>query len=160
MQHTASKKKLKLNPADEHFANILERSLAQKQVPEKQEEDEDKLFCLSLWKEIKKVPESKRLKLKIDIYNLILQNQTISSPSTYHSNHQYNIGYPNYGYTTSPYDTRIQGSHHEHRANSNGYTNHRNLLTTTSSSSLSPTPSNVSEVSQHSMVDLFEENFN
>lgn len=71
MQHT-SKKKLKLNPADEHFANIQERSLAQKQVPEKQEEDEDKLFCLSLWKEIKKVPESKRLKLKIDIYIYII----------------------------------------------------------------------------------------
>jgi len=61
-------KKLKLNPTDEHFANLLEKSLAQKQVPEKQEDDEDKLFCLSLLKDIKKVPENKRLKLKIDIY--------------------------------------------------------------------------------------------
>lgn len=109
-QHT-SKKKLKLNPADEHFDNILERSLAQKQVPEKQEDDEDKLYCLSLLKDIKKVPETKRLKLKIDIYNLILQNQTISPPSRYHSlmySQQYmqsNSGYPNYGYTTSLYDT-------------------------------------------------------
>jgi len=61
-------KKIKLNLADEHFANILERSLAQKQVPEKQEDDEDKLFCLSPLKDIKKVPENKRLKFKIDIY--------------------------------------------------------------------------------------------
>lgn len=54
-------KKIKLNPADEHFANILEKSMAQRYVPEKKDEDdEDKLFCLSLVKEIKKVSEDKR----------------------------------------------------------------------------------------------------
>lgn len=70
-------KKIKLNPADEMFANILEKSLAQKNEPKTQEEDEDKLFCLSLYKEIKKVPESRRLKTKIEIYDLILKNQNI-----------------------------------------------------------------------------------
>lgn len=153
-----STKKLKLSPADEHFANLLERSIAQKEVPEKQEDDEDKLFCLSSLKDIKRVPENKRLKLKIDIYNLILQNQTISPPSRYHSpmyNQQYmpsNIGYPNYDTTTS-YDAR---RHHQ------DYTtieknNYQQQLT--SLSSPSPTPSNVSEVSQESIMDLFEENY-
>lgn len=101
-----NKKKIKLHPADEHFANILEKSMAQRYVPEKKDEDdEDKLFCLSLVKEIKKVPEDKRLKLKIDMYNLILQNQTSSSDGYQHAMYgqQYrpsNFGYPNYGYSS------------------------------------------------------------
>jgi len=70
-------KRVKLKPADEIFANILEKSLAQKSEPKTQEEDEDKLFCLSLYKEIKKVPESRRLKTKIEIYDLIMKNQNI-----------------------------------------------------------------------------------
>lgn len=72
-------KKIKLNPVDEIFVNILEKSLAQKSEHKIQEEDEDKLFCLSLYKEIKKVPESRRLKTKIKIYDLILKNQNIYS---------------------------------------------------------------------------------
>jgi len=59
-----TKNKIKLHPADEHFANILEKSMAQRYVPkQKNKDDEDKLLCLSLVKEIKKVPEYKRLKL-------------------------------------------------------------------------------------------------
>ncbi|XP_060864621.1 uncharacterized protein LOC132940846 [Metopolophium dirhodum] len=139
-----STKKLKLSPADEHFANLLERSIAQKQVPEKHEDDEDKLFCLSLLKNIKKVPETKRLKLKIDIYNLILQNQIISPPSRYHSpmfNHQYmlsNIVYPNYDTTTS-YDTPARRHHQDYTTIEKN--NYQHQLT--SLSSPSPTPSNV-----------------
>ncbi|XP_050527873.1 uncharacterized protein LOC126897967, partial [Daktulosphaira vitifoliae] len=71
------RKKIKLHPADEHFANVIEKSLSSRSIPEKNEEDEDKLFCLSLYKEIKKVPEAMRLKTKIEIYNLILQKQTV-----------------------------------------------------------------------------------
>lgn len=87
-------KRIKLHPADEHFANIIEKSLSSRNIPEKKEEDEDKLFCLSLYKEVKKVPEAMRLKTKIEIYNLILQKQAvqqthlpsfIDSPQSYHA---------------------------------------------------------------------------
>lgn len=50
------RKKIKLHPTDEHFANIIEKSLNHRNNSEKREEDEDKLFCMSLYKEIKKVP--------------------------------------------------------------------------------------------------------
>lgn len=73
------RKKLKLHPADEYFAKIIEKSLNQRNVAEKKEDDEDKSFCLSLVKEIKKVPEAMRLKTKIEIYNLILKNQSVST---------------------------------------------------------------------------------
>lgn len=54
-------KKIKLYPTDEVFANISEKGLAQKSKP-KWQEDEDKLICSSLYKEIKKVPESRLFK--------------------------------------------------------------------------------------------------
>ncbi|KAL5237136.1 hypothetical protein ACI65C_004546 [Semiaphis heraclei] len=132
------------DPSDtEERKKFHERSIAQKQVPEKQEDDEDKLFCLSLLKDIKKVPETKRLKLKIDIYNLILQNQKISPPSRYHSpmyNHQYmpsNIVYPNYDTSTS-YDTPARRYHQDYTTIEKN--NYQHQLT--SLSSPSPTPSN------------------
>lgn len=56
-------------------AKIIEKSLNQRNVAEKKEDDEDKLFCLSLVKEIKKLPKIIRLKTKIEINNLILKNQ-------------------------------------------------------------------------------------
>ncbi|XP_060845855.1 uncharacterized protein LOC132925477 [Rhopalosiphum padi] len=118
------RKKIKLHPADEHFANIIEKSLNQRNTVDKKEDDEDKLFCLSLYKEIKKVPDAMRLKTKIEIYNLLLKNQAIqthtqpSSTDTSKSNHvstpysQQNTqryAYPQYdrpNYTTIPtYDT-------------------------------------------------------
>ncbi|XP_075983668.1 uncharacterized protein LOC142981554 [Anticarsia gemmatalis] len=44
---STSRKKQKLNPADERFANILEQSLAQKNVSHpKEDDDEDKLFSM------------------------------------------------------------------------------------------------------------------
>ncbi|CAG9792966.1 unnamed protein product [Diatraea saccharalis] len=70
--------------------------------------DEDKLFCLSLVNEIKKIPEHKRLRAKIDIYNLIAQHQNPShSPScnysskNYWGSQHYSSGY---GYSTSGRD--------------------------------------------------------
>jgi len=107
------RKKIKLHPADEHFANIIEKSLNNRNNSEKKEDDEDKLFCMSLYKKIKKVPEAMRLKTKIDIYNLILQKQTIQqtqSPSltvlspTNHPSTSFvqplprPLGYPQYTY--------------------------------------------------------------
>lgn len=59
-----------------------ERNLVLKDLATKDEiKDEDHLFCLSLVNEIKKIPEDKRLKAKIDIYNIISQYQNINSPA-------------------------------------------------------------------------------
>ncbi|KAL4101141.1 hypothetical protein QTP88_021161 [Uroleucon formosanum] len=85
----------------------------------KDEDDEDKLFCLLLVKEIKNVPENECLKLKIDVYNLILQNQTSLSDGYQHAMYgqQYrpsNFGYPNYGYNSTPHNTTTQGYHYDH----------------------------------------------
>ncbi|KAF5275786.1 hypothetical protein FQR65_LT16531 [Abscondita terminalis] len=83
-------KKFKLHPADEHFAKILEKSMNQRKLIQKEEEDEDKLFCLSLFKEIKKVPENNRLRLKIEIYNLIARQQVQeNSPLSNASQHDF-----------------------------------------------------------------------
>lgn len=72
-------------------------------------------------------------------------------------NHQYtpsNIIYPNYDTTTS-YDTPARRQHQDYTTiEKNNY--HHQL---TSLSSPSPTPSNASEVSQESIMDLFEENY-
>ena len=54
---TSTKKKMKLNPVDKHFVDILEKSLLERRKEEEQRNDDDKLFCLSLYKELKKVPE-------------------------------------------------------------------------------------------------------
>ncbi|XP_072389794.1 uncharacterized protein [Diabrotica undecimpunctata] len=62
-EYPPATKKYKLHPANEHFAKILEKSINQRRPIEKEEDDEDKLFCLSLLKELKKVPEHNRLRL-------------------------------------------------------------------------------------------------
>ncbi|XP_042884795.1 uncharacterized protein LOC122261317 [Penaeus japonicus] len=74
---TSAKKKMKLNPGDLHIANILERSLLARQI---EENDEDKLFCLSLYKEMKKVPEKIRLMTKIELLNVLHRAQTLGTP--------------------------------------------------------------------------------
>lgn len=72
------RKRRKITSADERLVSILEQSLAQKNVSHpKEDDDEDKLFCLSLVKEMKKIPENKRLHTKIAICNLILQSQNV-----------------------------------------------------------------------------------
>lgn len=142
----------------------------QKQLANKVEDDEDKLFCLSLVKEMKKVPKTKRLQLKIGIYNLILQNQMTQHPpvsstinavpslpsKSYPSTsrgQQYiptNPGYPyGYGYTAASYNIHSyppQGSYH-------GPTTPVQGLADTPS----PAPTNTSDVSQESKLDLFTE---
>ncbi|XP_050708921.1 uncharacterized protein LOC126993822 [Eriocheir sinensis] len=76
---TSTKKKMKLNPGDLHIANILERSLLARQNEEEKQNDEDKLFCLSLYKEMKKVPESSRLMTKIELLNVVHRAQTLGT---------------------------------------------------------------------------------
>ncbi|XP_050666968.1 uncharacterized protein LOC126966741 [Leptidea sinapis] len=127
------RKKFKLHPADEHFANLLQQSINTRNnnAAEKKDDDEDKLFCLSLVREIKKVPENRRLKLKIEIYNLLERYQATRAqpledfnypstsyssqrpPRNYHASFQSSqysnpmqysdIESTQYGYTTSSY---------------------------------------------------------
>ncbi|KAG5897655.1 hypothetical protein JTB14_024484 [Gonioctena quinquepunctata] len=55
-----AEKKKKLNAADEEFLSIIKTNLAsgnQPQTSNQMESDDDKLFCLSLHKELLKVPE-------------------------------------------------------------------------------------------------------
>lgn len=129
------RKKYKLHPADEHFADLLQQSINTRNnnaTEKKEDDDEDKLFCLSLVKEIKNNPENRRLKLKIEIYNLLERYQfahaqpfeDFNYPSTSYNSQRPPRNYPTsfkspqysntmqysdkesstqYGYTTSSY---------------------------------------------------------
>lgn len=62
-------KRFKMNPIDKQFVDILNKSVAlreqrQTEIPK---EDDDKLFCMSLYKELKKVPEHGRIRTKIQL---------------------------------------------------------------------------------------------
>uniref|UniRef100_A0A2S2PTQ5 BESS domain-containing protein n=1 Tax=Schizaphis graminum TaxID=13262 RepID=A0A2S2PTQ5_SCHGA len=67
-----------------HFGNISKKNLKNisLNISEKKEKDKDQLFCLSLYKEMKKLPKALRLKTKIEIYNLISQKQTTTNTSS------------------------------------------------------------------------------
>jgi hypothetical protein len=117
---------------------------------------------MSLYKEIKKIPEAMRLKTKIEIYNLILQKQIIhqtqppSLTESHPSNHASTsfiqpltrtLTYPKYDYT-APYDMRQNHDHiisNQNRVPTNYTTVHYNQ------NMVPPgTPSPLSESSQGS----------
>ncbi|KAJ2941416.1 hypothetical protein O0L34_g3625 [Tuta absoluta] len=81
-----AKKKKKLNAADEEFLAIIKTNLGSKHQPDtsnQTEPDDDKLFCLSLHKELLKVPEENRLQTKIELMKVLQAQQTLShKPST------------------------------------------------------------------------------
>lgn len=58
----------------------------------KQKDDDDKLFCLSLYKEIRKVPEHNRLEVKIELLRVLRTAQMLSLNETqkYHSDEKPN----------------------------------------------------------------------
>jgi len=71
-------------------------------------------------------------------------------------NQQYipnNAGYPNYD-TSTAYDTQMRRYHQDTSTQKSIY-QHQNMASLPTSS---PTPSNVSDTSQHSIMDLFEDN--
>lgn len=70
-------KKLKLSAADKHFSDILQKSLLSRQKQEESYEDEDKLFCLALYKDLKKIPEQYRLMTKINLMEVVQKAQTL-----------------------------------------------------------------------------------
>ncbi|XP_077270213.1 uncharacterized protein LOC143901662 [Temnothorax americanus] len=73
-------KKMKLNATEKHFSDILQKSLLSRQKQEESYEDEDKLFCLSLHKELKKIPGEHRLMIKISIMETIQRAQNLYLP--------------------------------------------------------------------------------
>lgn len=86
---------IEVNPAIEYIANVIGKSL----VENKEEEtDADKLFCSSLLNEIKKVPETRRLKLKVKMYDLILKNQ-IQVPQPREYEYQPDLNSSNFDFT-------------------------------------------------------------
>lgn len=79
---TGSNKKLKMNPVDKHYIDILTKSVAlrEQREEEKFKEDDDKLFCMSLYKEFKKIPEHGRIRTKIQLLEVIQRAQDFYGP--------------------------------------------------------------------------------
>ena len=86
-----------MHPVDKQVIQLLENSLASKQKQEKQllEQDDDKLFCLSLFTEIKKFPENRRLKTKIELLNVLQKAQNVNTEECNHAMYQQNQWNPN-----------------------------------------------------------------
>ncbi|XP_034836476.1 uncharacterized protein [Maniola hyperantus] len=87
-----AKRKKKLNAADEEFISIIKTNLAsgnQPQTSNQTESDDDKLFCLSLHKELLKVPEEHRLQTKIEIMKVLQAQQVLClKPAAARSDYQ------------------------------------------------------------------------
>lgn len=86
-------KRKKMTAADTEFLNIIKNNIStrnqqQPLVSSVTEGDDDKLFCLSLHKELLKVPEANRIAVKIELMK-ILQAAQQSSQSTVYSNNSY-----------------------------------------------------------------------
>lgn len=86
-------KRKKMTAADAEFLNIIKNNISSRNqqqplVSSVTEGDDDKLFCLSLHKELLKVPEANRIAVKIELMK-ILQAAQQSSQSTVYSNNSY-----------------------------------------------------------------------
>lgn len=78
--HPVTKKKKKnVNASEERLTDLLEKSIQSRDKfqQETASQDEDKLFCLSLYKELTKVPEQKRLATKIELLQVLQKAQTL-----------------------------------------------------------------------------------
>lgn len=150
-----------MNPIDKQFEDILNKSVAlreqwQTEIPK---EDDDKLFCMSLYKELKKVPEHGRIRTKIQLLEVIQRAQDFYSPSHSHPASQNYHSYP-----PQPYNQFDHGAHQQRNQRppiglqQNSFSEHfgyNNQLTAAvdtpysqsvlTGAALSPTDSNVSE---------------
>lgn len=81
-----SNKKFKMNPVDKQFIHILNKSVAlrEQRPTEVSKEDDDKLFCLSLYTELQKVPGHGRLRTKIQLLEVFQRAQEFYNPSSSH----------------------------------------------------------------------------
>jgi hypothetical protein len=90
------KKKIKLNLVDRHFSDILTKSIQARENRETEQnnQDEDKLFCLSLYKELQKVPEQGRIKTKIELLQVIQKAQDCYTSVRHFRTQPYQLNQP------------------------------------------------------------------
>ncbi|XP_072947672.1 uncharacterized protein [Epargyreus clarus] len=139
-------KRKKTQVPEEKLAVLIEKSIESRQnfQNELQEnsitkQDDDKLFCLSLYKELKKVPENKRLATKIELLQVIQKGQILQPPVRYSTQHSYPPYTPSYW----------QGQQ---------YTNPQGYFTTSGSSPIVIPPASPSQFSSGSQSSTVIEN--
>lgn len=99
-------KRPKMNPVDKHFSDILTKSISLREsqtLPES--DDEDKLFCLSLYKELKKVPQHVRIRTKIQLLEVIQRAQEIHTQPQAYAPTPHNPPYNHKPYSQGPSTT-------------------------------------------------------
>ncbi|CAK1600630.1 unnamed protein product [Parnassius mnemosyne] len=93
-QMEGPRKRQKINAVDKQIVDILQKSLnarEQNEMGRLTKEDDDKLFCLSLYSELKKVPENRRLTTKIKLLNVIKEAQNYHQSLPLETNHHTHI---------------------------------------------------------------------
>ncbi|XP_047505956.1 uncharacterized protein LOC125050273 [Pieris napi] len=85
-------KRKKTQVPEEKIAVLIEKSIESRKKFQDEfkensiaKQDDDKLFCLSLFKEIKKVPENRRLATKIELLQVIQKGQILPPPVRYNT---------------------------------------------------------------------------
>nr|CAH7768086.1 unnamed protein product [Callosobruchus chinensis] len=87
-----TKKRKKLTAADEAFLTVIKSNLTstkQPQISNQMDPDDDKLFCLSLHKELLKVSEENRLQTKIELMKVLQAQQAQYARPVYLPSPQY-----------------------------------------------------------------------
>lgn len=168
-----SNKRFKINPVDKQFIDILNKSVALReqshpQVPNK--DDDDKLFCMSLYTELQKVPAHGRLRTKIQLLEVIQRAQEFYNPSQipqvpliYHSSYP-----PPQTFNQRNYGSNVQRNQFQPEQESSsgllmGYSSQSAPaapISTTpyqsvASAALSPTDSNISQANSD-FTDIYE----
>lgn len=113
-------KRKKMTAADAEFLNIIKNNISSRNqqqplVSSVTEGDDDKLFCLSLHKELLKVPEANRIAVKIELMK-ILQAAQQSSQSTVYSNSSY------FSNSSASFSTSIPVRYHAQPSRPNEFT--------------------------------------
>lgn len=113
-------KRKKMTAADAEFLNIIKNSASSRNQQQPlvsivTEGDDDKLFCLSLHKELLKVPEANRIAVKIELMK-ILQAAQQSSQSTVYSNNSY------FSNSSASFSTSVPVRYHAQPSRPNEFT--------------------------------------
>ena len=164
------KKRKKSNNEDvigQQLVSVLNKNLEYKK---EMENDEDKLFLLSLLREFKKIPESNKLEARCEIIRAIRNAQQPSFHYSYpntqfdrgYRNHMYESEYVGRGYQTL--DSDYTGRGYESRLNNReptttGY-QHRQNISGTSTHSMDTTEEATQESASQDDASLMSELFN
>lgn len=170
-QNVASQKRRKKSNNEDvigqQLVSVLNKNLEYKKETEN---DEDKLFLLSLLKEFKKIPESNKLEARCEIIRAIRNAQQPSFHYSYpntqfdrgYRNHMYESEYAGRGYQTL--DSDFTGRGYESRLNNREPTTtsyqHRQNLPGTSTHSMDTTEEATQESASQDDASLMSELFN